>query len=142
MDRPQRPPSAAAAGSAGCEPKTGFGLRPPRRLRERWSDAGRELINPHATFAAAIDRILVTATNFCEEFARLDTLVSGIRRDDAVCRGLMTVPGVGAVVALSYLAALDDPTRSSKSKAVGRRSVHGHRRPWWIAPGRSISPDW
>ena len=31
----------------------------------------------------------------------------------------MTVPGVGAVVALSYVAAVDDPARFARSKALG-----------------------
>jgi transposase len=34
-------------------------------------------------------------------------------------RRLMTLPGVGAVVSLTYRAAVDDPTRFAKSKAVG-----------------------
>lgn len=36
-----------------------------------------------------------------------------------VCRLLMTVPGVGAVVALAYTATIDIPARFRKSKAVG-----------------------
>jgi hypothetical protein len=35
----------------------------------------------------------------------------------------MTVSGVGAVVALSYVEAVDDPARFAKSKAVGLRSA-------------------
>jgi hypothetical protein len=31
----------------------------------------------------------------------------------------MTIPGVGAIVVLSYLTAVDDPDRFAKSKAVG-----------------------
>jgi transposase len=42
-----------------------------------------------------------------------------IVRDDEVCRRLMTVPGVGPVVALTYRAAVDLPARFRNSKAVG-----------------------
>ena len=42
-----------------------------------------------------------------------------IVRDDEVCRRLMTVPGVGPVVALTYRATVDVPARFRKSKAVG-----------------------
>ena len=42
-----------------------------------------------------------------------------IVRDDAVCRRLMTVPGVGPVVALTYRATVDVPARFHNSKAVG-----------------------
>ena len=34
-----------------------------------------------------------------------------IVRDDAVCRRLMTVPGVGALVAITFKTAVDDPGR-------------------------------
>src|ERR1700756_1111429 len=42
-----------------------------------------------------------------------------IVRDDEVCQRLMTTPGVGPVVALSYRATVDVPARFRKSKAVG-----------------------
>ena len=42
-----------------------------------------------------------------------------IVRDDEVCRRLMTVPGVGPVVALTYRATVDVPARFKNSKAVG-----------------------
>ena len=42
-----------------------------------------------------------------------------IVRDDAVCRRLMTTPGVGPVVALTYRATVDVPARFRKSKSVG-----------------------
>jgi transposase len=40
-------------------------------------------------------------------------------REDEVCRRLMTVPGVGAVVAMTFRSAIDQPARFAKSKAVG-----------------------
>jgi len=42
-----------------------------------------------------------------------------IVRADAVCRRFMTAPGVGAVVAVSYRTAVDDPTRFRKSRDLG-----------------------
>ena len=39
--------------------------------------------------------------------------------DDEVCQRLMTVPGVGPVVATTYKTAIDDPARFGRSKAVG-----------------------
>ena len=42
-----------------------------------------------------------------------------IVRTDDVCRRLMTVPGVGAVVALTFTSAVDDPSRFRRSKDVG-----------------------
>src|SRR5262249_60523354 len=48
-----------------------------------------------------------------------DKTVLAIVREDAVCRGLMTVPSVGPLVAITYKTAMDDPNRIAKSKAAG-----------------------
>jgi transposase len=42
-----------------------------------------------------------------------------IVRGDEICRRLMTAPGVGPLVAITFKTAVDDPTRIKKSKAVG-----------------------
>jgi transposase len=42
-----------------------------------------------------------------------------IVRHDEVCRRLMTTPGVGPVVALTFRATVDVPSRFTSSKAVG-----------------------
>jgi transposase len=42
-----------------------------------------------------------------------------IVREDAVCRRLMSVPGVGPLVAITFTSAVDDPGRFKHSKAVG-----------------------
>ncbi len=39
-------------------------------------------------------------------------------RKDTVCQRLMTVPGVGAITALTFKAGVDDPTRFRHSRAV------------------------
>ena len=46
-------------------------------------------------------------------------MVLGLVRDDMVCRRLMSAPGVGPVVAMTYKTAVDDPGRFGKSKDVG-----------------------
>lgn len=42
-----------------------------------------------------------------------------IVRQDRVCGRLMTTPGVGALVAITYRSAVDDPGRFAKSPTVG-----------------------
>ena len=54
-----------------------------------------------------------------ECFAALHRKVLAIVRDDEVCRRLMTIPGVGPVVALAFTATIDVPARFRTSKAVG-----------------------
>lgn len=45
--------------------------------------------------------------------------VYALARDDARVRLLMSAPGVGAIVALSFAPAIDDPSRFKSSKMVG-----------------------
>ena len=51
--------------------------------------------------------------------SRLHRRLLAIVRDDEVCRRLITTPGVGPVVALTYRATVDVPARFRKSKSVG-----------------------
>ena len=53
------------------------------------------------------------------EYEKLHKSVLAMVREDAVCRRLMTVPGVGPLVAMTYKSAIDDPSRFTKSKAAG-----------------------
>ena len=54
-----------------------------------------------------------------EHFAVLHRKLLDLARGDAVCRRLMTIPGVGPVVSLAFVATIDTPARFRKSKAVG-----------------------
>ncbi len=54
-----------------------------------------------------------------QQFAVLHKMLLDTVRDDPVCRRLMTAPGVGAVVALTYRATVDQPQRFLHSRAVG-----------------------
>ena len=42
-----------------------------------------------------------------------------IVRQDRVCQRLMSTPWIGALVAITYRSAVDDPTRFAKSETVG-----------------------
>jgi transposase len=52
-------------------------------------------------------------------YSKLHKEMLSIVRKDEVCRRLMTTPGVGPLVAITFKTAVDDPERISKSKAVG-----------------------
>jgi transposase len=54
-----------------------------------------------------------------EQLGILHRRLLTIVRDDDVCRRLMTVPGVGPVVALTYRTTVDVPARFRNSKSVG-----------------------
>jgi transposase len=52
-------------------------------------------------------------------FVELDRRVKRIAREDAVCLRFMGIPGVGEIAALSFKAAVDDPSRFKRSRTVG-----------------------
>jgi len=55
----------------------------------------------------------------CEQIAKLTKQIQATARNNPVCRRLMTAPGVGPIVALSFVTAVDVPERFSKSEDIG-----------------------
>ena len=79
----------------------------------------RELAAGHAMLEKIVEPLLAAREAMWREFAKLHREVLLIVKEDQVCRRLMTVPGVGALVSLTYRAGVDDPGRFTKSKSVG-----------------------
>lgn len=96
-----------------------FGMRLPRSLRGRWDASVREALSGHPSLSAAFEPLLSARTAVRDQLATLDKRTRDAARTDPVCRRLMTVPGVGAMVALTYRAAVDQPERFRSSKLVG-----------------------
>lgn len=78
-----------------------------------------ELVAGHEMLEAVIGAMLRAREGLRAEFMRLHRRMLAVVRGDAVCRRLMTVPGVGALVAVTFRAAVDDPGRFRTAKAVG-----------------------
>ena len=53
------------------------------------------------------------------QVAGLDKEIAARAKASTACKRLMTVPGVGPLVALTYAAGVDDPARFSDSRTVG-----------------------
>ncbi len=79
----------------------------------------RELAESLPDVAVLVEPLLVVRRVLREQVGILHRRLLAIVRDDDVCRRLMTIPGVGPVVALTYRATVDVPTRFRNSKAVG-----------------------
>jgi transposase len=62
--------------------------------------------------------VLRTSDMMLTEVKALDKLVARLAADDPVCRRLMVLPGVGPITALTFRAAVDDPTRFQSSRMV------------------------
>jgi transposase len=79
----------------------------------------KELVENLPDLAVLVEPLLMARRVLREQFSILHRRLLAIVRDDEVCRRLMTVPGVGPVVALTYRATVDVPARFRNSKAVG-----------------------
>jgi hypothetical protein len=69
--------------------------------------------------AELVEPLLIVRRALREQIVILHRRLLAIVRDDEVCRRLMTTPGVGPLVALTYRATVDVPARFRKSKSVG-----------------------
>ncbi len=78
----------------------------------------KELVEDLPDLVVLVEPLLIVRRVLREQVGILHRLLA-IVRDDDVCRRLMTVPGVGPVVALTYRATVDVPARFRNSKAVG-----------------------
>jgi transposase len=79
----------------------------------------KELVESHRDLAVLVGPLLIVRRVLREQIGILHCRLLAIVRDDDVCRRLMTVPGVGPVVALTYRVTVDVPARFRNSKAVG-----------------------
>jgi transposase len=79
----------------------------------------RELVENLPDLAELVEPLLIVRRTLREQIGILHGRLLAIVRTDDVCRRLMTVPGVGPVVALTYRATVDVPARFRNSKAVG-----------------------
>ena len=79
----------------------------------------RELVEDLPDLAELVEPMLVVRRTLREQIGILHRRLLAVVRNDDVCRRLMTVPGVGPVVALTYRATVDVPARFRNSKAVG-----------------------
>ena len=96
-----------------------FGLKVGMVGTVRFEARIQELVETIPDLVVLVEPLLVVRRALREQIIILHRRLLAIVRDDEVCRRLMTIPGVGPVVALTYRATVDVPARFRKSKAVG-----------------------
>lgn len=96
-----------------------FGLKVGAVGRRRFEERILELVSGRETLSMLVAPMLRVRAVLMAEYDTLHGMVLAMVRDDAVCRRLMTVPGVGPVVALTFRATIDVPARFARSKTVG-----------------------
>jgi transposase len=97
----------------------GFGLKVGEVSKAKFAARIRELAAGQEMLETVTGAMLAAREALLAEFMRLHRRMLAIVRADAVCRRLMTVPGVGALVSITFKATVDDPGRFRSSKSVG-----------------------
>ena len=110
-----------------------FGLKVGMVGTTKFEARIKELVENLPDLILLVEPLLVVRRVLREQISVLHRRLLAVVRDDEVCRRLMTVPGVGPVVALTYRASIDVPARFRRSKSVG--AVFG------LAPTRDQSGE-
>jgi transposase len=97
----------------------GFGLKVGKTTPKTFEARVRELAEGNATLAVIATALLAARAALEKEFAAFDKRLRALARKDERARLLMTAPGVGALVALTYVSAVDDPARLVCSRSAG-----------------------
>src|ERR687898_666143 len=97
----------------------GFGLKVGEISKGQFAARVRTLTVGHEMLERIAEAMLQAREALRVEFGKLHKAMLAIVRADAVCRRLMTVPGVGALVAVTFTSGVDVPERFVRSKGVG-----------------------
>jgi transposase len=96
-----------------------FGLVVPKGGGRSFEINVRALLEGQAALAGGVLPLLEAWRVVRVQAASLDRQLVAVTRQSPACRLLMTVPGVGAVTALSYTTMIEDPANFANSRAVG-----------------------
>jgi len=97
----------------------GFGLKVGKTTVRQFEGRIKELVGGHPSLEEVAAALLAVRAVLRREFNALEKRVRSMAREDARARLLTSVPGVGAIVALTFASAIDDPARFKSSKSVG-----------------------
>src|SRR5580700_3641355 len=96
-----------------------FGVRLPRALTVAFIDNALKASEGIAGLSAAMRGLSAARTAVMTAVAAIDADMRRMTRASAACRRLMTIPGVGQLTALAFVAAIDDASRIRRSRDVG-----------------------
>lgn len=95
---------------------TGIGQGQQRQgFRDQLAAAGQS----DPVLSAIADGFIAAHATLCQATADLDRTLKVKAKNHPVAQRLMTIPGVGPIVSLSFVALVDDPNRFSKTSDVG-----------------------
>jgi len=97
----------------------GFGLKVGKTTDRSFPGRIRELVAHHPNLQPIGEALLSVREVLLREFKLFEKQVLRMARASADAKLLMSTPGVGPVVSLTYSAAIDDPARFKSSREVG-----------------------
>lgn len=97
----------------------GFGLKVGKTTPRTFEGRILELVAGQPILQEVADALLAARAMLARQFAGLDQRIHKTARQDERVKLLMSVPGVGSVVGMAFVAAVDDPARFKSSKSVG-----------------------
>ena len=95
-----------------------FGIRLPKHL-PTYEQRVRKVLEGQTVLTGVIEPLLKLRTEALRQAAVLTKEMTRHARNDEACRRLMTIPGVGAVSAVTFVATIDKPDRFKRSRSVG-----------------------
>lgn len=96
-----------------------FGLKVGQVSTGKFEARVRELVAGLAAMEQIVEPLLAARAAMRLQFSKLHRMALAAARRDEAARRMMSVPGVGAIVALTFRATVDDPARFRKSVTVG-----------------------
>jgi transposase len=97
-----------------------FGLKLSGRIQHAaFEQQTLDLLTDLPRLAALVRPMLIARAALRDQCAVLHKMVLQAIKKDDVCRRLMTIPGVGALTAVTFITTIDDPARFERSRDVG-----------------------
>jgi transposase len=97
-----------------------FGIRLPlRQGPKKFSEAAHQAVRRDNMLHASVTALLEALAAIEGQIARLDEQLKEVARRSPVCWRPMSVPAVGPIVALAFMAAIEDINRFRRMRRVG-----------------------
>jgi transposase len=97
-----------------------FGVRLPSRAgMKKFAEAAYQAAQNDRLMQAAIAALLEALASIDSQIAKLDDELKNLARQSEVAWWLMSVPSIGTITALAYIAAIEDPNRFRRTRDIG-----------------------
>jgi transposase len=97
-----------------------FGIKLGSVSEARFAEAVRAAVEAQrAALLPMVTPLLALRAELRRSYAALHRLVLAAVRASPVCQHLMTAPSIGAIVSLTFVTGVDDPTRFRRARSVG-----------------------